>query len=113
MIEINEAVRAFIDKTAGDTELSEDEYIDHSDGLIHCKKCGGRRQTILPDPLRHSYLMPRCVCPCQQEAEKQRKAAEEQRALMESIRRRRAQGLQDRYLHDFTFANDNGHEVVN
>ena len=27
---------------------------------------------------------------------------------MESIRRRRAQGLQDRYLHDFTFANDNG-----
>lgn len=49
MIEINEAVRAFIDKTAGDTELSEDEYIDHSDGLIHCKKCGGRRQTILPD----------------------------------------------------------------
>ena len=108
MIEINEAVRAFIDKTAGDTELSEDEYIDHSDGLIHCKKCGGRRQTILPDPLRHSYLMPRCVCPCQQEAEKQRKAAEEQRALMESIRRRRAQGLQDRYLHDFTFANDNG-----
>ena len=51
MIEINEAVRAFIDKTAGDTELSEDEYIDHSDGLIHCKKCGGRRQTILPAPL--------------------------------------------------------------
>lgn len=108
MIEINEAVRAFIEKAAGDTELSEDEYIDHSDGLIHCKKCGGRRQTILPDPLRHSYLMPRCVCPCKQEAEKQRKAAEEQRALMESIRRRRAQGLQDRYLHDFTFANDNG-----
>ncbi len=32
-----------------DTELSEDEYTDHSDGLIHCKKCEGRRQTILPD----------------------------------------------------------------
>ena len=52
MIEINEAVRAFIDKTAGDTELSEDEYIDHSDGLIHCKKCGGRRQTILPESIK-------------------------------------------------------------
>ena len=48
MIEINEAVRAFIDKTAGDTEVSEDEYIEPADGLIHCKKCGGRRQTVLP-----------------------------------------------------------------
>ena len=49
VIEINEAVRAFIDKAAGNVGLSEDEYIDHSDGLIHCKKCGGKRQTILPD----------------------------------------------------------------
>ena len=102
------AVRAFIDRAVGSMELSEDEDIDHADGLIHCKKCGGRRQIILPDPIRHSYLMPRCVCPCKQEAERQRKVAEEQRALMESIRRRRAQGLQNRYLHDFTFANDNG-----
>ena len=35
MIEINEAVRAFIDKAAGGTELSEDEYIEPADGLIH------------------------------------------------------------------------------
>ncbi len=42
MIEINETVRDFIDKAAGNMELSEDEYIDYSDGLIHCKKCGGR-----------------------------------------------------------------------
>lgn len=27
---------------------------------------------------------------------------------MESVKRRRAQGLQDRYLYDYTFANDNG-----
>ncbi len=27
---------------------------------------------------------------------------------MESIKRRRAQGLQDRYLYDYTFDNDNG-----
>ena len=86
MIEINEAVRAFIDKTAGDTELSEDEYIDHSDGLIHCKKCGGRRQTILPDPLRHSYLMPRCVCPCQQEAERRRQRQRRESGYGESPR---------------------------
>lgn len=52
--------------------------------------------------------MPRCICPCQAEAERQRKEAEEQRNRMESIKRRRAQGLQDRYLYDYTFVNDNG-----
>ena len=29
-------------------ELAGDEYIDPSDGLIHCKKCGGQRQTVVP-----------------------------------------------------------------
>lgn len=32
---------------------------------------GGRRQTVLPDLLRHSYLMPRCVHTCQAEMERQ------------------------------------------
>ena len=52
--------------------------------------------------------MPRCICQCQQEAEEQRKAAEERQRRMERIKRRKAQGLQDRYLYDYTFANDNG-----
>lgn len=30
---------------------------------------------------------------------------------MESIKRRKAQGLQDRYLYDYTFANDNGQNL--
>ena len=38
----------------------------------------------------------------------QRKAAEERQRRMERIKRRKAQGLQDRYLYDYTFANDNG-----
>ena len=44
----------------------------------------------------------------QREAEEQRKAAEERQRRMERIKRRKAQGLQDRYLYDYTFANDNG-----
>ena len=36
------------------------------------------------------------------------KAAEERQRRMERIKRRKAQGLQDRYLYDYTFANDNG-----
>ena len=38
MIEITAEIRAFIDKAAAGAELAEDEYIDPSDGLIHCKK---------------------------------------------------------------------------
>ena len=48
MIEITAEIRAFIDKAAAGVELAEDEYIDLSDGLIHCKKCGGQRQTVVP-----------------------------------------------------------------
>ena len=90
MIEITAEIRAFIDKAAAGAELAEDEYIDLSDGLIHCKKCGGQRQTVVPCFGKPGYFMPRCICQCQQEAEEQRKAA------------------QDRYLYDYTFANDNG-----
>ena len=46
MIEITAEIRALIDKAAAGVELAEDEYIDPSDGLIHCKKCGGQRQTL-------------------------------------------------------------------
>ena len=108
MIEITAEIRALIDKAAAGVELAGDEYIDPSDGLIHCKKCGGQRQTVVPCFGKSGYFMPRCICQCQREAEEQRKAAEERQRRMERIKRRKAQGLQDRYLYDYTFSNDNG-----
>ena len=90
------------------TEIREDEYLDPTDGLIHCRKCGGPRQAVIPDPFKGGSFKPRCVCSCQQEAERRRRVAEERRQRMERIRRRKAQGLQDRYLYGYTFANDNG-----
>ena len=65
MIEITAEIRAFIDKAAAGMELAEDEYIDPSDGLIHCKKCGGQRQTVVPCFGKSGYFMPRCICQCQ------------------------------------------------
>ena len=108
MIKITAEIRAIIENAAADLTLAEDEYIDPADGLIHCKNCGGNRQTVVPNFGKPGYFMPRCICPCQAETERQRKEAEEQRNRMESVKRRRAQGLQDRYLYDYTFANDNG-----
>ena len=73
MMEITAEIRALIDKAAAGVELAEDEYIDPSDGLIHCKKCGGQRQTVVPCFGKSGYFMPHCICQCQQEAEEQRK----------------------------------------
>ncbi|MCI8530500.1 MAG: ATP-binding protein, partial [Lachnospiraceae bacterium] len=103
MIEITAEVRAAIDRAAGDMEPAGNEYIEQADGLIHCKKCRGSRQTVVPRFGGSGYFMPRCLCPCQQKAQEER---------MESIKRRKAQGLQDRYLYDYTFANDNGQNPV-
>ena len=94
------------------TEVREDEYLDLVDGLIHCRKCGGSRQAVIPDPVKGGSFKPRCVCPCQREAERRRREAEERRQRMDQIMRRKAQGLQDRYLYDYTFANDNGKNPV-
>ena len=66
----------------------------------------GKRSFLLPGGT--GFLRPRCLCPCQSAAEKQRKAAEEKQERLERIQRRKARGLQDRRLYDCTFANDNG-----
>ena len=95
------------------TEIREDEYLDPADGLLHCRKCRGPRQAVIADPFKQgSFIKPRCVCPCQQEREHRRKEAEERRQRMERIKRRKAQGLQDRYLYEYTFAHDNGENPV-
>ena len=108
MIEMTAEVRGWIDRASEKLEPRSDEYIDPSDGLLHCEKCGGLRQAVIPNFWKPGYLTPRCICPCQMEAHRKRKEAEAQRERMDRIKRRKAQGLQDRYLYDYTFANDNG-----
>lgn len=108
MIKVTEEIRTVINEINRELVLSEDEYIDPANGLIHCRNCGDYRQIVMQSPLHTGYTAPRCICPCQKETD--RKRAEEAAKLerMERIRRRKAQGLQDRYLHDYTFVNDNG-----
>ncbi|MEY8430355.1 hypothetical protein AALC75_07490 [Lachnospiraceae bacterium 48-42] len=56
-----------------------------ADGLIHCKKCRGSHQTVVPRFGGSGYFMPRCLCPFQKKAQEERKAMEEQRERMEQI----------------------------
>ncbi len=83
-------------------KIREAEYLDPVDGLIHCCKCGGPRQAFIPDQFKGGSFKPRCVCPCQQEAEHRRRETEERRQRMERIRCRKAQSLQDRN-YNFTY----------
>ena len=77
MMPITEEVHAFLTANAAAQIQRDDEYLDPADGLLHCKTCHGLRQTVIPAPGGTGFLRPRCLCPCQSAAEKQRKAAEE------------------------------------
>lgn len=100
--------RAAIDRIVAGMKLGADEWIDTQDGLIHCKRCGEPRQVVLPAMLGRPFLLPSCLCSCQQKAERECQEKDEQRQRMERIRRRRVRGLQAQCLYDYTFANDNG-----
>ena len=94
------------------SEIREGEYLDPADGLIHCGECGGPRQVVIINPFHHGRDIMRRLCPCQAKAERRREEARQRRQRMDRIRHRKAQGLQDRYLYDYTFAHDNGQNPV-
>ena len=97
MMPITEEVRAFLTANAAAQIQRDDEYLDPADGLLHCKTCHGLRQTVIPAPGGTGFLRPRCLCPCQSAAEKQRKAAEENGSLGTSVKNRiRKRGVRAR-----------------
>ncbi len=88
-------------------EPKEDEYINEADGLIYCAKCRTPRQCVIQHGDR--IVTPPVMCDCQRTAEKKEEAAFQKRQEEFRIERMKASGLQDRYLHDYTFANDKGY----
>ena len=112
MIELTDEVRSYIDEAANQNILEADEYITPEDGLIRCSVCYERRQTVVKRFRHPGYFIPRCPCSCQIEEERQRKEEQAQRERMERIKRRRAHGLRDKSLHQYTFDHDNGSNPV-
>ena len=85
----------------------EDEYINESDGLIYCAKCRTPRQCMIHHGDR--IITPPIMCDCQRISEEREEAAFQKRQAEFRIERMKASGLQDRYLHDYTFTNDKGY----
>lgn len=61
-----------------------DTYLDPNDGLLHCSKCRGVRQTVLKWDGHEKKV--KCLCACEEAAEKEREDARRARERQYAIR---------------------------
>lgn len=94
---------ASVPEPVGETYLGKD-------GLLRCKKCGGRRETIIT--LFEEERKVRCICTCQKEALEAEEERRRNKECVRKIERIRASGFQDQQLTEWTFHNDDGSQPV-
>ncbi|MFI3326161.1 MAG: ATP-binding protein [Clostridia bacterium] len=87
--------------------LEEDEYFNEKDKLIYCKKCDTPRQIRFERAGR--VYEPYVMCKCRKEDDERREQEIKNRDFMEKIKKLKANGLQDKSLYDYCFANDKGY----
>ena len=88
-------------------ELAEDEYLNQADGLIYCSKCHTPRQHHIE--LKERVFLPTVRCRCQQEEYDKEEAERKHQEFLMQVSRLKANGLQDKSLHDYNFSNDKGY----
>lgn len=96
-----------IGKMFSDRDLQEDEYRNEVDNLIYCAKCNTPRQHHIA-VLGKKMIVP-VPCRCQQEQRDKEEAERKQREFMEQVSRLKSNGLQDKALREYAFANDKGY----
>ena len=102
MTETSNALASFVDNIAARAErhaCREDEYTGE-DGLLHCKKCDGRRETVIN--IFGQERVVRCVCKCTRDEEEARKAIQRK----EAQERRRRICFQGTNMAGWSFEND-------
>lgn len=97
-------------------EMEEGDYVAE-DGLIHCGKCHGKKQTRLPASVFTSgkEVIVHCICQCQVEENERRKEEEECKRVMERIERLKSASLIDDKLRNArlcTFQKDADNQKV-
>ena len=88
-------------------ELRDDEYLDEKSGLIRCGVCHTPRQIRQSFPGKE--LVHDCLCHCQAHQRDQETAERREIERIDEISRMKTEGLQDKYLRDYTFENDEGY----
>lgn len=100
-------IKSIIDGLFQSRPPQDDEYVNEVDGLIYCSKCRTPRQCRIQ--YGEKSITPRVMCRCQREEDEKAQVDFQKRQHLMQIQRLKANGLQDRYLHDYTFANDKGY----
>ena len=100
-------ISAAVDGILAPKQPLEDEYRNEADGLIYCAKCHTPRQHRIQ--LNDRVLLPTVRCRCQQEAYEKEEAERKQQEFLMQVSRLKTNGLQDKSLRDYTFANDKGY----
>lgn len=84
--------------------LREDEYI--KDNMIYCKKCHGKRLSVLPDWRGgNKPTIVRCVCQCQEEAQQEKARQEKLKEEHAKFKQLQEASLLGERYHNVTFAN--------
>ena len=99
-----------VDELFQPRKLAEDEYLNEADGLIYCSKCHTPRQHRIE--LKERVFLPTVRCRCQQEIYDKEESERKHQEFLMQVSRLRANGLQDKSLHDYNFTNDNPWIVV-
>lgn len=84
--------------------MQEDEYLNEDNGLIYCSKCHTPRQHKVQ--WQNKVMLPTVRCQCQQEEYEKQEAERKRLEFLEQVSRLKANGLQDKALREYTFAND-------
>lgn len=96
-----------VDRILAPKQPLDDEYRNEADGLIYCAKCHTPRQHRIQ--LNDRVLLPTVRCRCQQEAYEKEEVERKHQEFLMQVSRLKANGLQDKSLRDYTFANDKGY----
>lgn len=96
-----------IEKMFSDRAIQEEEYRNETDHLIYCAKCNTPKQHHVA-VLGKEIIVP-VPCHCQKEQREKEEAERRQREFMEQVSRLKSNGLQDKALREYTFANDKGY----
>lgn len=79
-----------------------DEYTDEADGILHCRVCGGAKQTRIAHPITGEKRVVPCVCDCV----KREREAQKERDRRDAADRARSTCFQGTNMHRWNFAND-------
>ena len=87
-------------------KAAEGDYIGE-DGLLHCHKCNGAKQTKIIYPFgNHEERIVPCLCPCEKAKRDAEEAERKQDDFRRLVNRNREMGFPEREMQKWNFEND-------